>query len=286
MSKNTLSKEDLLRMYQTEASDMMNRKNYEKQDRINKERIDLDRLQMEMDQEKKTKLQSKANISNTQRIEYEKFINDKFNTREKSLNPRKKMSDPQGTYKIGGDNREIKRKNYEEITDHLTINPTRRENNLLREENYPREVAQISSRGKSQGYNIINHEKKKEKENIQNNNYNSNIKTLNNPNSNNNLNNYNTEGLDNLENYDLNGYGYNDNFEKPLESKQIDKKKEPYNNEFDPDQDNYKKLYDEYLKKMSASENQQQMNGTLYNNPNQEVFFLFLKFYFKERIFF
>ncbi len=166
---NKIPKDQLLHQYQTGAVETRNRKALEKQDRITQERHEMNRLQKELDDEKRHKQNQKADLMNSQKAEYEMYMNQKKVTmREKSLNPlRKKDSEPQGTYKIGGENREIKRKNYDESLDTLNLNPTRRENNALGTGIYNGDFAQqrmmqnqaaALNRGRSQGYNIINHE--------------------------------------------------------------------------------------------------------------------------------
>jgi len=167
--QNNIPKEVLLRQYQTDIMDQKNRKAMEKQERINQERFEMNRLQMELEEERKYKQQNKESLMNSQKAEYEYFLNQKKNTqREKSLNIyRKKDSEPQGTYKISGENREIKRKNYEDELDILNLNPTRRGNNKNNNQAYNNEIleqknlqnqAAAMNRGRSQGYNILNHE--------------------------------------------------------------------------------------------------------------------------------
>jgi hypothetical protein len=79
---------------------------------------------------------------------------------EVEVNPRKvrkgKHDDDYGTFKIGGDNREIKKRTYDDYTNSLVINPTREGGNqgIGMSNNGP------MVRGKSQqrpNYNIINH---------------------------------------------------------------------------------------------------------------------------------
>lgn len=169
--QNNISKAELMRHYQTEVYDQKSRKAQEKHERINQERIEMNRLQKELENEKKFKQQNKADLMNAQKAEYDSYLTrKKTNLRELSLNPhRKKDSEPQGTYKISGENREIRRKNYDDALENLNLNPTRRENNSglggaaafnsdYAQQRSLQNQAAAMNRGRSQGYNILNHE--------------------------------------------------------------------------------------------------------------------------------
>jgi hypothetical protein len=71
----------------------------------------------------------------------------------------KGKNDYSGTFKIGGENREIKVKNYDEISNNLVLNPTREviTNEARGRSQIENRDARMMQRGKSQGYNIINH---------------------------------------------------------------------------------------------------------------------------------
>ena len=70
----------------------------------------MQQVQTQLDLEKSNQLQNKLNNMNAQRVEYEKYVTEKTMTRQKSGDFRKKTSDVSGTFKIGGENREIKKK--------------------------------------------------------------------------------------------------------------------------------------------------------------------------------
>ena len=120
---------ELLRHYQTESEDIKNRKISEKHNRLNDERNEMQQVQTQLDLEKSNQLQNKLNNMNAQRVEYEKYVTEKTMTRQKSGDFRKKTSDVSGTFKIGGENREIKKKNYDEYNSNLVINPTKNNHN-------------------------------------------------------------------------------------------------------------------------------------------------------------
>lgn len=158
---NQIPREHLFRQYQKEASEIKHRKAIEKQDRINQERNEIKIIQKELEEEKKLKQRSKLDLINSQKAEYDLYvIHKKKMMREKAINPSSKMdSEPQGTYKIGGENREIKRKNYDEAMNGLNLNPTKMQNiyaDYSIQKNLQNQAAAVN-RGRSQGYNIINH---------------------------------------------------------------------------------------------------------------------------------
>ena len=69
----------------------------------------------------------KINNVNTQRQEYERFLQEKGQNRGKSGDFRKK-TELQGTFKIGGEAREIRIKNFEDRNSNITENPNRNYN--------------------------------------------------------------------------------------------------------------------------------------------------------------
>jgi hypothetical protein len=81
---------------------------------------------------------------------------------ESEVNPRKgrkgKHDDDYGTFKIGGENREIKKRTYDDYTNSLILNPTRETGNVQQPTvgvNGP--SGRGYSKSKPTGYNIINH---------------------------------------------------------------------------------------------------------------------------------
>lgn len=162
---------DLLRQYQTEAEDHRTRKIQEKSNKINEERNEMRQLNDQLEQESQTIFQNRQNHINSQRQDYERFMTEKV-SRQKSSDYRKKTSEPQGTFKIGGEDREIKRKNKNDFESDLPLNPTRNvnipnsninnynsNNNKLNNEYYENLNSNMNilqqNRNRNQGYNII-----------------------------------------------------------------------------------------------------------------------------------
>jgi len=151
--------------------------------------------------------------------------------RPKNIKFGKKNTELQGTYKIGGENRQIKKKNINEQYEKMNLNPTRKENYHSIEDStytYPGQEHIIKNRARSQGYNIINHEifnksKKDFTKNLTENAIKSTINTYNN-NNNNTLN-----------------------------------------------ENEYANLYEEYLKNKSSEENKDEMNNTYLNNKTSTI---------------
>lgn len=149
------SRDGLLKMYQQEASDNRDKKAQEKQSRLMEERVALDALNREIEQEKRTQYNSKMQRMNERMEEYNHMLQKKQFEKEENRN-RKKGKDDLGTFKIGGENREIRKKNYDEVSNNLVLNPMRENVQMgSRGRNETTSGAQV--RGKSQGFNIINH---------------------------------------------------------------------------------------------------------------------------------
>lgn len=164
------SKEELLRMYQQEANLNRERKALEKQSRQNEERETLDRMNREIETERRNQQNRKAYITNERMTDYKNFMQKKS---EETVERRRvtKKNDDNIAGKIGGENRTFKRKNYEETSNNLILNPTREfigrgrntESDLGYDPNQPRGKSQAQARG---GYNIINHTENNRRENI------------------------------------------------------------------------------------------------------------------------
>jgi hypothetical protein len=181
--------------------------------------------------------------------------------RPKNVKFIKKNKEIQGTYKIGGENRQIKRKNPDEQYDKMNLNPTRIENyhNNL-DFAYLGNEQIIKNRARSQGYNIINHEIfNKTIKNLKNNLLKTATKLSNNSNNNN----------------------QHDFYSYQKENKNKNENENIYSDE------KYANLYEEYLKKISEenksgeaedqaqpdiiSQKQMQMNNSVlkYQNKNK-----------------
>lgn len=309
-NNHNYNKESLAKGYQSEIMDNKNRKFNDKLQTLQQERIEMQKLQLELDNEKLRKIQSKNDIVNSQRLDYQNYLNSKGNMREKVVQIGKKNNELQGTYKIGAENREIRRKNYDDISDRMNLNVTRKENYNQNYDynlgNNNTQIAMNQNRGKSQGYNIINHEnfgknKLNTNPNLPNVNSNSymhqqnspydnsngynptmtamnNYNTYNNPNpvaSNSNSNpidNNNNDALNKYSDYDLQKYGFGNNYETKNDmnnpnanvNMNVNKTLEDANNPMPYDANNtyeaekpavndYSKMYEEYMKNQMAS---------------------------------
>ena len=156
---------DILQQYQTEAEDHKTRKIQEKSIKITEERNEMKQLNYQLDQESQTKMQNRQNHINSQKQDYERYMSEKI-SRKKIGDFRKKTSEIQGTFKIGEDDREFKRKNKDDFESELPLNPTRNTNIPTTPENNQRENAYYENlnsnanilqqnRNRNQGYNII-----------------------------------------------------------------------------------------------------------------------------------
>jgi len=155
---------ELLKHYQTEAEENRTRKQNEKANKITAEKEHMQNINDQLELERQSRLQSKISSINAQKEDYERYLTEK-NIRQKSGDYRKKTSEPQGTFKIGGDNREIRRKNKDDFEYDLPQNPTRnnqittpnanqRENNHYANLPSNANIVQMN-KNRNQGYNII-----------------------------------------------------------------------------------------------------------------------------------
>jgi hypothetical protein len=96
---------------------------------------------------------------NQRQDEYNQMLVRQQEDKENNRSRLKGKNEYSGTFKIGGENREIKVKNYDEISKNLVLNPTRETitNEARGRSQIENRDARIMQRGKSQGYNIINH---------------------------------------------------------------------------------------------------------------------------------
>ena len=156
------SRDGLLNEYQKEAKEIRDKKIAERQNRVEEERNLLDQINKKFESEKSEKQNLKLQRINEMKEENNKILWKKQEQAESVRKARKEDYDTVGTFKIGNDKREIKRKSYDEISDALVINPMknnrgriegdRNNNNPIINNVYPSAV-----RGKSHGFNPINH---------------------------------------------------------------------------------------------------------------------------------
>jgi hypothetical protein len=276
--KRQYSREELSKINQYDAKDARDKKIAERQARVEAEKMELDRINRELEFTKMRENNQKIQKMNEMREEYNQFIVSKQQIKEENKrNTRsKKESEVTGTFKIGGENREIKKRTYEDVTEGLLLNPTRQPPNSSqrgrREEPVESEMkSNMPSRGKSQGFNIINHSAYntdnkegnlnfeyrtgKKMPNINNNNIDSISGKFNS-----NVNSYTPkeiEGIENLENFHRH-YDINPN-NRPM----------IFSDKNEGSDSKVKKYYEEYLKKKEEEEKIQR-NDDYYNEYNNQ----------------
>ena len=133
----------------------MNNAKLQREKRINseleemkKDKIELDKLKNQLDYEEKLEKERKALMKRKQYEEYMNYI--KYN-QNRIPEERNELN-----IKLGGDNRTIKRRNYNEQMDNLCLNPTKNENIIPQGQfiNFS-QAGRNYQRGYSHGYNIL-----------------------------------------------------------------------------------------------------------------------------------
>jgi len=279
------SREDLFRMNQQDAKGLRDKKIAERQARVNQERMELEKINRELEQTKMREQNTKLQRMTDMKDEYNQFILTKQHSKEESkrINRSKKEAELTGTFKIGGDNREIKKRSYDDVTDGLVLNPSRNVPNSSqrgRREQEPEMKQSVPIRGKSQGYNIINHSDAntffKENNTIVDNKPSVNQQGIPSNMINDYTSKYNThsnshypyvqkeiEGIENLENYHRH---YDINSSKPTSI---------HHNRAESRDDKVKRYYEEYLKEKLNDEekiNKYEEYKHDYNNENKYEF--------------
>ena len=132
----------------------MNNAKLQREKRINseleemkKDKIELDKLKNQLDYEEKLEKERKALMKRKQYEEYMNYINYNKN--------RIPESNGELNIKLGGDNRTIKKQNYNEQMDNLCLNPTKNENIPQRQFINYSQAGRNYQRGYSHGYNIL-----------------------------------------------------------------------------------------------------------------------------------
>jgi len=143
--KNT----DILQFNQREAMNKIEIKKLEKLKRQEEERSYLDRINLELTQEKSNQHAKKQQMMDQNQKNYTEYANQAQAQGTQSLRKKNSKLMELNTFKIGGEVREIKKKNYQEMNDNLTLNPTRSNNILNSNYNPTRYVPQANN------YNII-----------------------------------------------------------------------------------------------------------------------------------
>jgi hypothetical protein len=269
--KREYSREDLFRSNQMNANVLRDKKIAERQARVNEEKLELERINRELEITRVKEQNIKNENMNRMKDEYSQFVSNKhqFNQESKRSSRNGKETEPRGTFKIGGEHREFKKKTYDDVTNGLIINPGRRLpgssqlSTRIPEEQHSNAV-NLHQRGKSQGYNIINHAVFNSDVNRENTHNKQN--TQNNPSTTyyscNPYSKYNTvhkevEGIENLENYHRH-YDINNSNKTNLEVT-------PSN--VNSGEEKMRRYYEDYLNKKLNDENDY-VNDKLYNYGN------------------
>ena len=133
----------------------MNNAKLQREQRINseldqqkKDKIELDKLKNEIEYEEKLEKEKKALMKKKQYDEYMNYMKYKQNILPEERN--------ELNIKLGGDNRTIKKQNYNEQMDKLCLNPTKNENIFPQKQfiNFS-QAGRNYQRGYSHGYNIL-----------------------------------------------------------------------------------------------------------------------------------
>lgn len=148
---------DVLHFNQREAMNVAEKKKQEKAKRLEEEKQYLDRINVEINQEKNQKLYKKNTMIEQTQKDLGMFTNQ---NPDKSLRKKNSKLAELNTFKIGGDVREIKTKQkYQDYNDNLLLNPTRNSNLI----NYSNQILNNKITPKNLGYNIINNNTNKDR---------------------------------------------------------------------------------------------------------------------------
>ena len=238
---------------------------------MEREKIAMENLKNQMEKEKQYQIDRRNRIKQAQYEDYNNYLRQKYSTPPEN---REKLN-----IKLGGEQRNIKKMNYNEEMDNLCINPT-----TQKYEEFPNainysEMGRKYQKGYSHGYNIITGEIYSDNnQNRQNNiNYNNN-------------NNYNNEINDNNKNVnERKGINISpEEYEEFLRYKEMKRQKEmerqqqiekeKYNNSNDYIKNNeirqnkyeYEKAPKEYLNQYQNYERQKPKSNFHYEEPNEQ----------------
>lgn len=142
---------ELLNENAQEANYLREKKFNERNERLREEQTGLDKLNREIEDESRIRNSRKAQLRNEQYQEYTHYLKQKYED-----NPNQKRNKNQLTEKIGGENRQIVRKNYEEMNNGLCLNPMREV--IDRQNINSIQQTPTQKRNSSHGYNIINNQ--------------------------------------------------------------------------------------------------------------------------------
>lgn len=147
--KNKISQQNLYY-----ASLKKDKRIQEQIDETRREKIANDRLQAQMDQEKLEQFEKKKKLQQMLYNDYNNYLKQKYSTPPENRE--------QLNIKVGGEQRRIKKMNYNEEMDNLCLNPTHQNIPKTPANNYS-DMGRKYQRGYSHGYNIITGEMYKDK---------------------------------------------------------------------------------------------------------------------------
>lgn len=156
---------DILQYNRQEAQKHSDKKKQEKVRQMEEERQYIERIHSEMHQERNSKILKKQAIVNQTQRDYVSYLNNKqtevIPSQGQSLRKRNSKLMELNTFKIGGETREIKRKNYQDYNDNLTLNPTK--NNPMLKNTEINNIYNTERRAQPlKAFNIISNEMNKE----------------------------------------------------------------------------------------------------------------------------
>ena len=212
--KNAISKENLY------YANLKREKRIKDQlDEMEKEKKEMEKLNYQIEQDKLYQIEQKNRLKQNQYEEYSNYLRQKYSTPPQY---REKLN-----IKLGGENRNIKKQNYNDEMDNLCINPTTQKNIYPSTPtiNYS-EMGRNYQKGYSHGYNIITGE-------VYSNKYNNPTNTNKNNKNENNNNNLNKDELQQKYNINISPEEYEEflKFKEMKRQKELEEmQKEKYNN--------------------------------------------------------
>ena len=150
--QNRQNMHDLFKDNIHQAEGDRDRKYHERQQQLNEERASIEVLNRQLAEEERMNKAKKEAIRNAQYQEYANYMKNKYE------DPKRGRSRGDIEIKIGGENRMLKRKTYDDVSNGLILNPMtekapERQSRELVQQTYNNQI--MRQRGNSHGYNII-----------------------------------------------------------------------------------------------------------------------------------
>ena len=240
---------------------------------MEREKIAMENLKHQMDQEKQYQLDRKNRIKQAQYEDYNNYLRQKYSTPPQYRE--------QLNIKLGGEQRNIKKMNYNEEMENLCINPTTQKYELPNVINYS-DMGRKYQKGYSHGYNIITGE-------VYSDNYNSPKNNSNNINEENNMNEINNINNEKIENRNDKNINYNNNnnnnkgisisteeYEEFLRYKEMKRQKELEQQQYIEKERNPNKFNNSNINQYNTKENYynklEQEQPLNYNQPPKDYY--------------